>query len=124
MKRKVITLFPLLVPLFLLPLFSFSQNGLDYRIDLAGDYDQSVLESALDNANLDSYRRLETDRRLIFDNGAEVTLFPAKHLEANGLAVNSSLAIPEEFVIDPNRIFILHPSGILMESIAPAPGVK
>ena len=124
MKRKALTRASLLSLFLLLTSISYSQNGVDYRIENAADYDLSLLEKTLNKADLDAYRRLETDRTLLFDNGAEVTLFPAKHLEESGLEVNTSVAIPEDYEIDPNRVFILHPSGMLMEAITPPQEVK
>lgn len=121
MKNKLLFLLPLL--LFGIAQLS-AQNGVSYRIDALEDYDQGLLEQTLDAASLDAYRKLETDRLLVFENGATVTLFPAKHLESMGHPVNLEVALSEEAVIDPNRIFILHPSGYLLEKISSDPNIK
>ena len=116
--------FPLVIMLMLLVVGNLqlsAQNGDSYRIENFGDYDQDIFKQALDRASLDTYRNLETDRLLFFENGAEVTLFPCKYLTAKGIKVNTSAAIAKKGEIDINNTFILNRSGYILERINATP---
>jgi len=55
---------------------------------------------AMDKANFDSYRYLNTRRKLTFKKGVVLELFSVKELETSGVAVDASKAV----VYDPKKI--------------------
>lgn len=88
-----------------------------YIIESSGSYDQTDFENAIRNAKWDSYRKPVSRVTLTFDKGASVTLLSGTELTQNGTTFNAAYMLPESTPANPSRVFSLHPSGVVMESI-------
>lgn len=107
------------VLLFCTALEAFAQSPCSYRIISVGNYSLPVLKAALDNAQLDAYRFKTLPRTLNFDQNAQVELLSGLEMTNNGCPVDALKAMPDGTPVDANRTFSVHPSGVLMETVAP-----
>jgi hypothetical protein len=95
-----------------------AQNACAYQVITSGDYSPSVLHAALDQAKLDSYRKRTQPRVLQFDQNARVLIFSAMNLSSRGCPVDERLAMPDNTPIDEHRVFTIHPTGVIMETVS------
>lgn len=93
-----------------------------YVVSSLVNLDQELLEAALDNCSLDRYRKLDSRAVMNFDDGTKVQLLSFKELEALGLKIDASNAVPENTVN--NNVFTLHPQGYILETIQPLPSLQ
>ena len=93
-----------------------------YEITKLVETDQVKLEAALDNCSLDRYRKLEKRTTLNFNTGTIVELLSFKELEAMGLKLDASMALPENATN--NNTFVLSPQGYILEQIDPRPSLQ
>jgi hypothetical protein len=77
--------------------------------------DLSLLENALDAAQLNKYRQLHERSKLYFEDGTEVELLSAQEMQALGLPVNLAELSSGPPSAQSHSVFAVHPSGILLE---------
>lgn len=87
-----------------------------------GEYDQERLTSALENCQLDRYRKMNSRSTLKFDDGTTVSLLSATELAAKGIEVDETILLAEGETN--NNLFRLKPNGYIMELISPAPSLN
>lgn len=97
--------------------FAKGQSPCSYSVVNPGSYTLQQIEAAFSSASLDSYRMKTQRRSMVFDNGAEVELWSAAEMAAQGCAVDADLVMEDHVVIDPGRYFSLHPSGVIVEVV-------
>ena len=84
-----------------------------YFIEKSGGYSLQELTNALDKAELDPYRKMNGEVKLIFDNGAEIKLSSASSMVIDGIPVKTISLIPETASDDLDRRFSILNNGML-----------
>lgn len=93
--------------------FCMGQQFQGYFVEKTGTYSLQELTNALDKADLDHYRKMNGEVKLIFDQGAEVKLNSASSLVINGIPVKTISLIPESSPDDLDRRFSIMTNGML-----------
>ena len=110
------------IAVMLLLSFAMSAQQPTYVITKLADTDQALLETALEKCSLDRYRKLEGRSELHFKSGTIVQLLSFKELEAQGIKLDASHAVPEEHTN--NNTFVLSPQGYVLEQIEPVKSLQ
>lgn len=95
----------------------FAQVNCSYVVVQTGGYTVAQIDQAFAAADMDPYRMKTLRRTLVFSNGAEVQLLSADEVLNLGCQVNSAVVMDDNVVLDPQRRFEIHSSGVIYESV-------
>ena len=109
----------LIIFLFLASSSKIIAQSPTWRVVSYGDYLHADMDKALQTAKLDGYRKQTIREILVFENGAKVELFSAEELIAAMKPVDLAQVKPNDFVYKGERIFSVHPMGIILEKSIP-----
>lgn len=100
---------------------SLSAQQPTYEITRLVAYKEAALNQALQNCQLDAYRKVNARTVLNFENGTQVSLLSVEELRGKGLPTNEAIALADNQIN--KNVFVLHTDGYILEKMNPAPSL-